>query len=158
MRILIAGGTLPTTERPEYVAPVVRTTYYYSYLGSTSERSDITILGYYWNLGTPYANGQCTSWAWYKMNQIGKTLPSTLGNANTWASRAAAAGWTVSRTPVAGSVFQTSSGWYGHVGYVESVNGDGSITVTEMNYSYVSGRVTRSTIPASAVGNFYYIY
>lgn len=34
-------------------------------------------------------------------------------------------------------VFQTSGGWggYGHVGYVESVNADGSITVSEMNYA-----------------------
>ncbi|MBR3253951.1 LysM peptidoglycan-binding domain-containing protein [Candidatus Saccharibacteria bacterium] len=155
MRIVIAGGELPETERPEYVAPAPRyTNYYYSYLGSTSERQDITVLGYFYGLGGPYGAGQCTQWAWYKRQD----LPSTLGNANTWAARAAAAGYTVSREPVAGAVFQTSSGWYGHVGYVEAVNGDGSILVSEMNYNYRPYMVIQSTIPASAVGSFNYIW
>ena len=155
MRIVIAGGELPETERPEYVAPAPRvTTYYYSYLGNTSERQDVTVLGYFYGLGGPYGAGQCTQWAWYKRQD----LPSTLGNANTWASRAGAAGYAVDNTPSAGSVFQTSSGWYGHVGYVESVEPDGSIWVTEMNYNYRPYMVIRAKIPASAVGNFYYIH
>ena len=159
-KILIEGGTLPESERPEYVAPRRATTTYrtgtyrYSYLGNTSERQDVTVLGYVYGLGGPYGAGQCTQWAWSKR----RDLPSTLGNANTWASRAAAAGYSVNRTPSAGSIFQTSSGWYGHVGYVESVNGDGSIVVTEMNYNYRPYMVIRATIPASAVGNFNYIH
>lgn len=152
MKIAIPNGTLPTTERPEYVAPVVR--YYYTYLGNTSERQNIQMIGYKYGLGGPYAAGQCTQWAWYNR----KDLPSNLGNANTWAVRAAAAGFTVNRTPSAGAVFQTTSGWYGHVGYVESVNADGSIVVTEMNYNYRTYLVIRATIPASAVGNFNYIH
>lgn len=152
MRILIKNGSLPTTERPEYVAPVVQ--YHYTYLGNTSERQNIQVIGYKYGLGGPYGAGQCTQWAWYNR----KDLPSNLGNANTWAVRARAAGYTVSRTPAAGAVFQTSSGWYGHVGYVEAVNSDGSITVTEMNYNYRTYLVIRATIPASAVGNFNYIY
>ncbi len=155
MKILIAGGTLPEKERPEYVAPVVRPTYYYSYLGNTSERQNITVVGYFWNLGGPFAAGQCTSWAWYKR---GGTIPASFGNANTWAARARAAGYLVDRNPAPGAVFQTSAGWYGHVGYVESVNSDGSIVVTEMNYGYRPGRVIQATIPASAVGNFWYIH
>lgn len=154
-RIVIKGGSLPETERPEYVPPVVRRpTYYYSYLGNTSERQDIEVVGYVYGLGGPYGSGQCTQWAWSRRQD----LPSTLGNANTWASRAAAAGYTVNRTPAAGSIFQTSSGWYGHVGYVEEVYADGSIRVTEMNYNYRPYFVIRATIPASAVGNFYYIH
>ena len=159
-RILIKNGTLPETERPEYVAPrpatttYRTTTYRYSYLGNTSERQDVTVLGYIYGLGGPYGAGQCTQWAWSKR----RDLPSTLGNANTWAARAAAAGYVVNRTPSAGAVFQTSSGWYGHVGYVEGLNPDGSITVTEMNYNYRPYMVIRATIPASAVGNFNYIH
>ena len=155
-KIVVKGGSLPETERPEYVppAPVVqRRTYTYTYLGSTSERQNIQVVGYFYGLGGPYGAGQCTQWAWYNR----KDLPSNLGNANAWAARAAAMGYVVNRTPAAGAVFQTSSGWYGHVGYVESVNGDGSIVVTEMNYG-VNYRVIRSTIPASAVGNFNYIH
>ena len=159
-RIVIKNGTLPETERPEYVAPrpatttYRSTTYRYSYLGNTSERQNITVVGRIYGLGGPYGAGQCTQWAWSKR----RDLPSTLGNANTWAARAAAAGYVVNRTPSAGAVFQTSSGWYGHVGYVEAVNADGSITVTEMNYGYSPYLVIRATIPASSVGNFNYIH
>lgn len=159
-RIVIKNGTLPETERPEYVAPKPATTTYrtttyrYSYLGNTSERQNITVLGRIYGLGGPYGAGQCTQWAWSKR----RDLPSTLGNANTWAANAARAGYVVNRTPSAGAIFQTSSGWYGHVGYVEAVNGDGSITVTEMNYGYSPYLVIRATIPASSVGNFNYIH
>ncbi|MBR3228890.1 LysM peptidoglycan-binding domain-containing protein [Candidatus Saccharibacteria bacterium] len=155
-KLFINGGSLPETERPEYVAPVRRpatTVYTYTYLGSTSERLNIEVVGYFYNLGGPYGRGQCTQWAWYKRQD----LPSQLGNANAWARNAAAYGYVVNRTPSAGAVFQTSSGWYGHVGYVEAVNDDGSIVVTEMNYR-VPYRVIRSIIPASSVGNFNYIH
>lgn len=160
-RILIKNGSLPEKERPEYVAPVVRPTYTttysnvytYTYLGSTSERQNIEVVGYFYNLGGPYGSGQCTQWAWSKRQD----LPSNLGNANAWARNAAAMGYVVNRTPSAGAIFQTSSGWYGHVGYVESVNSDGSIVITEMNYG-IPYRVIRSTIPANAVGNFNYIH
>lgn len=157
MQIVIKNGSLPEKERPEYVAPVVRpvytNTYTYTYLGSTSERQNIEVVGWFYNLGGPYGGGQCTQWAWYKRQD----LPSTLGNANAWARNAAAAGYLVNNVPAAGAVIQTSSGWYGHVGYVEAVNGDGSIVVSEMNYG-IPWRVIRSTIPASAVGNFNYIH
>ena len=120
---------------------------------ASSTRQNIEVVGYFYGLGGPYAAGQCTQWAWYKRQD----LPRMLGNANAWARNAAKYGYTVNRTPSAGAVIQTSAGWYGHVGYVESVNGDGSIVVTEMNYG-VPYRVIRSTIPASAVGNFNYIH
>lgn len=156
MRILIKNGTLPTTERPEYVAPTAQ--YYYTYLGNSSTRQDIQVIGYKYGLGGPYVAGQCTQWAWYNR----KDLPSNLGNANTWARRAAAIGYRVNHTPSVGAIFQTTAGWYGHVGYVEAVNADGSIVVSEMNYTIPGYRpnylVIRSTIPASAVGNFNYIH
>ncbi|MDO4746839.1 MAG: LysM peptidoglycan-binding domain-containing protein [Candidatus Saccharibacteria bacterium] len=151
VKILIKDGTLPEKERPEYVAPVVRrTTYTYTYLGDTSERQNIQVVGYY-SIG----RGQCVDWASYMRPDLGGLM---LGNANAWARNAAAHGYYVDRTPSAGAIFQTSSGWYGHVGYVEAVNGDGSITVTEMNYSYVPYRVIRAIIPADKVGNFNYIH
>ena len=152
MKIVIRNGVLPNIERPEYITPAVR--YYYTYLGSTAGRQNIQVVGYKYGLGGPYVAGQCTQWAWYNR----RDMPSNLGNANTWASRAIAAGFVVDHTPSAGAIFQTSSGWYGHVGYVESVNPDGSIVVTEMNYNYRTYLVIRATIPASAVGNFNYIH
>ncbi len=158
-RILIKDGTLPEKERPEYVAPVVQrrtssnsssSSYTYTYLGDTSERQNIQVVGYY-RIG----HGQCVDWASYMRPDLGGLM---LGNANAWARNAAARGYSVNRSPSAGAIFQTSSGWYGHVGYVEAVNGDGSITVTEMNYSYVPYRVIRAIIPADKVGNFNYIH
>lgn len=155
MRIIIKGGSLPETERPEYVAPVVRTyTYTYTYLGSTAMRENITTVGYFYNLGGPYGAGQCTQWAWYKRQD----LPSNLGNAASWAYNAAAMGYVVDRTPSAGAIFQTGGGWYGYIGYVEAVNPDGSIVVSEMNYNYQPFRVVQSTVPANMVGNFNYIH
>lgn len=156
-RIIIRDGSLPETERPEYVAPrpaYAATTYTYTYLGSTSERQNIEVIGYFYGLGGPYGAGQCTQWAWYKR---GGSVPSSWGNANSWAYNAAAQGYLVNHTPAAGAIFQTSSGWSGHVGYVEAVNSDGSIVVSEMNYG-IPFRAIRSTIPASAVGNFNYIH
>ena len=161
MRIVIKDGSLPETERPEYVAPrttrtytnTTTTTYTYTYLGNTSERQNIEVVGYFYGLGGPYGAGQCTQWAWYKRQD----LPNMLGNASSWAYTAASYGYVVNRTPAPGAIFQTSSGWAGHVGYVESVNSDGSIVVSEMNYG-IPYRVIRSTIPASAVGNFNYIH
>ena len=152
MRIFIKNGTLPLKERPEYVAPTY--TYSYSYYGDTSERKNIQSLGYRYGLGGRYVAGQCTQWAWYNRQD----LPGNLGNANAWARNAAAQGFPVDHTPRAGDIFQTNIGWYGHVGYVEAVNGDGSIVVTEMNYYYRSFLVIRATIPASAVKNFNYIH
>lgn len=155
MRIIVKGGALPETERPEYVAPV-RPSYSssYTYLGNSSERINITVIGARYDLGGPYGAGQCTQWAWY----MRPDLPGTLGNANSWAYNASRLGYRVDQTPAPGAIFQTSGGWYGHVGYVESVNPDGSIVVTEMNYGGMAFRIIRSTIPASAVGRFNYIH
>ena len=156
--IVIKNGVLPEKERPEYVAPrqstttYSTTTYRYSYLGSASDRQNIQVI---YPRFTGAGGGQCVNWASYMRPDLGALR---LGNARDWARGAAARGYSVNRTPSAGSIFQTSSGWYGHVGYVEAVNADGSITVTEMNYGYVPYRVIRSTIPAGSVGNFNYIH
>ncbi len=155
MRIVIKGGTLPETERPEYVAPAQQYTnnYTYTYLGSSSVRQNIEVVGYFYDLGGPwYTPGQCTQWAWYNRQDL-----PLLGNANMWAINARAAGYLVDNTPSAGAILQTTAGWYGHVGYVEAVNPDGSIIMSEMNYG-IPYRVIRSTIPASAVGTFNYIH
>jgi surface antigen len=78
-------------------------------------------------------------------------------NASGWDDIARAAGLRVDRSPAAGAIFQTDYGWYGHVGYVESVNADGSVNISERNYAGCYG-VLFSTIPASEVGKFNYIH
>ena len=156
MRIAIEGGTLPEKERPEYVppAPVVTTTYRYTTSGSGGARLTLTVIdGSLW-LSTPYTSGQCTSYAWY----MRQDLPGNLGNAYSWAANAAAAGFPVDNSPQAGDVFQTTSGYFGHVGYVVAVNDDGTILVRELNYNYRAGVLTESLISASAVSSFNYIH
>lgn len=150
-RIVIKDGALPETERPEYVPPAPVRTYTYTYLGNTSERQNMQVAGYY-SIG----GGQCVDWAAHMRPDL--VARGVTGNANYWDDSARAAGVLVNNSPSAGAIFQTDSGWVGHVGYVESVNPDGSIVVTEMNYGYTPYRVVRSTIPASAVGNFNYIH
>ena len=152
-RIVIKDGALPETERPEYVAPSSwRTTTTttnsttYTYLGDTATRTNLVC-------NRSEGAGQCTTWAWLKRPDLGFIK----ANASQWDNVARAAGLLVNRSPSAGAIFQTDSGWYGHVGYVESVNSDGSINVSERNYAGCYG-VLHSTIPASAVGRFNYIH
>ena len=56
------------------------------------------------------------------------------GNANQWPNSARNRGYTVSTTPRAGSVGVMMSGPYGHVVWVESVNGNGTINISQYNY------------------------
>ena len=101
--------------------------------------------------GNTYDYGYCT---WHVKNRRGASIPNSLGNANTWYSRAAAAGMAVGSEPRAGAVGTTTRGNLGHVVYVESVNGDGTINISEMNYK---GFGIQSSRTASA-SEFLYIY
>lgn len=101
--------------------------------------------------GNTYDYGYCT---WYVKNRRGASIPNSLGNANTWYSRAAAMGMAVGSTPRAGAVGATTRGSLGHVVYVESINADGSINISEMNYK---GFGIQSSRTASA-SEFVYIY
>lgn len=101
--------------------------------------------------GNTYDYGYCT---WYVKNRRGSSIPNSLGNANTWYSRAYDLGMAVGSTPRAGAVGTTTRGSLGHVVYVESVNADGSINISEMN-APVFGQVTYRTASA---GEFLYIY
>jgi surface antigen len=96
--------------------------------------------------GNTYTPGYCT---WYAKNRR-PDLPNRLGNASAWVSSAAAQGFATGSTPQAGAIGQQGN----HVVYVEAVNGDGTVTVSEMNYSglYV---ISSRTVAAS---NFMYIY
>lgn len=101
--------------------------------------------------GNTYDTGYCT---WYVKNKRGDSIPNMLGNANMWYSNAMAQGLSVGSAPRAGAVGVSLSGYYGHVVFVESVNADGSVYVSEMNYvgfGVVSSRTTSAS-------EFLYIY
>lgn len=78
--------------------------------------------------------GQCT---WYVAQK--RNVPWN-GNAWQWYGNAQAYGYRVGSQPRPGAIQVTwESYYYGHVSYVESVNGDGSWTVSEMNYGGSNG-------------------
>lgn len=104
-----------------------------------------------------YTAGQCTYYVFDKKQADGDSISATWGNANQWASNAAADGHTVNNTPKEGSILQSSAGAFGHVAYVENVNSDGSIEVSEMNYQG-EGVVSSRTISASEAGSYNYIH
>ena len=106
---------------------------------------------YTYDASNTYAPGNCT---WYVKNRRGASIPNTLGNANTWFARAQAAGMSTGYTPRAGAVGTTTAGSLGHVVYVESVNGDGTVNISEMNYGGLYNMNYR-TVSAS---EFAYIY
>jgi LysM repeat protein len=56
------------------------------------------------------------------------------GDAGWWYDNAKAQGMPVGATPKVGAIMVTWESYLGHVAYVESVNSDGSWTVSEMNY------------------------
>lgn len=92
-----------------------------------------------------YYEGQCTGYVASR-----RYVPPGWGNATDWKYNAQRAGWTVSSTPVAGAI-----GWrYGHVVYVESVNPDGSVTISEQNYDWNSSIRTITISP----NQYEYIY
>jgi LysM repeat protein len=81
----------------------------------------------------PYVNnkfpvGWCTYYVATKRNV------TWTGDAGYWYQNASAQGYPVGPTPKVGSIMVTWESWAGHVAYVESVNADGSWTVTEMNW------------------------
>lgn len=80
---------------------------------------------------------ECVSYAgWKAYEYAGVSLG--WGNAYSWDDGARAAGYRVDHNPEANTIGQVDGYPYGHVFWVESVNADGSINVTEYNNSYAT--------------------
>jgi len=109
--------------------------------------------------GNRYDFGNCTWYAYNRRAALGMPIGGMWGNASSWASLARASGFLVNNKPGIGAVMQTANaaGGYGHVAIVESLNGDGSILISEMNYAGFDVKSTR-TIPADSVGSYNYIH
>lgn len=155
LKIIIPNGELPTNERPGYVAPAPVYTGFVSGYGAWS--GDVLSMRIF--RGTDansggYALGNCTAYAYFRRAQIGRPVPSNLGNAYTWATQARAFNYTVNKTPAFGAVIQSGN----HVGVVEEVYPNGDIRITDMNYGYRLYNLAERIIPASSVGNYMYIH
>lgn len=90
---------------------------------------------------------QCVSYTAWKVAHSGRYMPNWggYGNANQWDDNAIAMGIPVDTTPRVGDVAVQNSGIYGHVMYVEAVNPDGTIYVSQMNYD-LQGNYSEMTI------------
>lgn len=97
--------------------------------------------------GNTYFKGYCT---WYAKDRR-PDLPNRLGNGGQWTANAAAQGFATGSKPQVGAIAETA----GHVAYVESVNGDGTITISEMNGTAGFGNVGSRKVPAN---QYTYIY
>lgn len=101
-----------------------------------------------WSYGGIYGDGtdplgygcrQCVSYTAWKVGQRTGNFPRYWGNANQWPYSAAAAGYSTGSTPRVNSVGVISAGAYGHVVWVEAVNGDGTVDVSQYNYYNAGG-------------------
>jgi N-acetylmuramoyl-L-alanine amidase len=121
--------------------------------------------------GNGYSGGYCTWHAANRRMEIGRPIPTNLGNAITWYARAQAMGLATGYEPQAGAVlYHTDIGGLGHVAFVEKINEDGSMWVSDMNYNgFVSmdtssaasggwGRLTYRLVSPSEFGRYRFIY
>ena len=111
---------------------------------------------------------ECVSYAGWKAYEYYGYIVAW-GNANTWDDYARNDGRVsaVNHTPAPNTIGQADGGPWGHVFWVESVNSDGSINVTEYNNAYATqlysgvyryGDFGARTIPAWEAGQYNYIH
>jgi surface antigen len=166
-KLILPDAILPEEERPGYVAPVAPAAEEQIVTAATASVPSVPVLAQPrvdTSAGNMYAFGNCTSYAYERRLQLGRPIGSFWGNAATWNTFAMQQGFTVDKTPAAGAVYQMPAfvdaytGGYGHVGIVESVNADGSVNVSEMNYAGGFNMVSYRTIPASQAALYNYIH
>ncbi|MDP4038508.1 MAG: LysM peptidoglycan-binding domain-containing protein [bacterium] len=100
--------------------------------------------------GNSYSYGYCT---WYVASR--RAVPSNWGNAISWYNVAQRSGYGTGSTPRVGAIAWERKN---HVAYVESVNGDGSVTVSEMNYGGGGGGWGKRSYRTTSASQFLYIY
>lgn len=100
---------------------------------------------------------ECVSYVAWKIHSTGRFVPhfGGRGNANQWPDTTARYGIPNGSTPKAGAAAVQYVGYYGHVMYVESVNGDGTITVSDYNLAW-DGLYRKYTRSASGLTYIYF--
>ncbi len=82
-------------------------------------------------------NRECVSYTAWKVAESGRRMPPwgwrALGNAKQWDDNAINEGIPVDGTPRAGDVAISNRGEYGHAMYVDGVNPDGTINISQYN-------------------------
>ncbi|TDM00803.1 LysM peptidoglycan-binding domain-containing protein [Macrococcus carouselicus] len=105
-----------------------------------------------------YDYGQCTWHVFNRRATIGKGISTYWWHANNWANGARNDGYVVNDTPAVGAIAQTTMGPLGHVAFVERVNPDGTILVSEMNYLTVPTVVGYRTLNKYQMSQYSFIH
>ena len=129
----IPAGTvivIPNGKGPDFERPIsARSTAIPVAHGGTGGYTVVSVGGSFpTRAGNRFSYGYCT-WHVYNVRSV-----PWLGNAWEWFGQAQAFGWSTGQTPKVGAIMVTWESGFGHVAYVESVNDDGSYTVSEMNF------------------------
>lgn len=109
-----------------------------------------------------YPQGQCTWYVYHRMAQYNVHIAKDMGNASDWSYNALTKGYKVTDTPEPHNaiVFQPNQlgadRYYGHVAFVEKVNDDGSIVISETNVKGL-GVISYRTIDANTAKQLDYI-
>lgn len=93
---------------------------------------------------------QCVSYAAWKTYKTKGYMPYGFGDAKNWDDRARARGIPVDGSPRAGDIAVSNSGTWGHVMYVESVNPNGTINISQYNVR-LQGEYSVATISAGGL-------
>lgn len=110
--------------------------------------------------GNGYGCRQCASYAaWRAQKETGRSFYGW-GNANQFPYTAASAGYVVGSTPRAKALGVISSGYYGHVVYIEEVRG-GQVLVAQYNAWHSQdpgwGKFSREWVPANTYDKYIYL-
>jgi surface antigen len=152
--LIIPGGVVATPPPAPKPAPKPKSN---SKPAPDNSINDITSIGSgYDGINHLFPRGYCT---YYVATKMKITFG---GNAKNWLANAGASGYVVGQEPAPHSavVMTGSKGAlrrYGHVAYVESINGDETITVSEMNYDHFNRVDTRTvSVHDSSIRGYIY--
>ena len=81
-----------------------------------------------------YGCRQCVSYTAWKVLQKTGRAAMYWGNAKQWPASARRAGYRTGSAPRVKSVAVMTSGYYGHVAWVESINSNGTLNISQYNY------------------------
>ncbi len=159
---LIAGGAAPDYPWTKSSCPMGGelgyngNLVYYSFGGSNGEGGD----------GHSYGCRQCASYVAWRVARETNYYPENWGNATNFPESAGTVGYSSGSAPRAGSIGVIRGSYNapeGHVVWVESVNGDGTLTVSQYNYNYNWpsalgwGLYSKMVVPASSYNVYIYI-
>ena len=116
------------------------------------------------NYDTTFCKRNCTDYVAWRWSINGYPYEKLRGasDARNWANHASSRGMDVGLEPRQGAVVVWNLGTYGHVAYVENLNGDDSFNISEYNFSppfygtYSTDTITTSSRPSMGTPRFIY--